>query len=204
MLAHTGPAARAVLYRINKLPRAQRLPELNRVLARFEPGLPSRVHRTAEFLQRRGMLIDAAVERALALSLADATIERFKKVGIKARQGRMFPVGGMGGLGTEGESDAPEDVLARMAQGIACSPDLATSTTGMVGRAEGADAAGATQIGFAVVRGVAMCPPGTTPEPPVTPPPETPEERSLVLPIVLSVGALAAVGGVVWFMARKK
>ena len=201
LLAHTGPAARAILYRINQLPKSLRVEELNRVLGRFEPGLPARLRRTVEYLHREGMPVDAAMERALTLSLADGSIEKAKQLGRKARDGQLFPMGGLGAETPEGEDAG--DVAARMFQGIACSPDVSAATTNIVGRNEGADAADATQIGFAVARGFALCPPGTVPEPPVAPPPET-EERSVLMPVLLGVGALAAVGGVVWFVARKK
>jgi len=207
LLARTGPAARSILYQINKLPRSQRRDELNRVLAAFDSALPSRLHRTAEFLHREGMPVPAAMERGLALSLADASIERLKQIGHKAREGRMFPVGGFG-LGEEPTTQAGRsagDVVAGMFQGIACSADVAGSTTTLVGSNEGADAARATTVGFAVARGMAQCPRGLPPEPPVAPPPESQEEqRSLVLPVVLGVTALAAAGGVVWFVTRKK
>lgn len=203
LLAHTGPAARAMLWRINRLPRAQRVPELNRVLAQFGAGLPTRMHRTVEFLHREGMSVGAAVERGLALSLADATIERAKKLGQQARDGQLFPLsGGLGAETTEGESAG--NVAAKMFQGIACSTDVAAATTDLVGRNEGADAAGATEIGFAVARGAALCPPGSAPPPP-GPWPAEQEERGSALPLILGLGAAVAIGGVAWFMmARKK
>jgi hypothetical protein len=173
--------------------------ELDRVLTLFDPTLPARVRRVADYLHRGGMSVDAAVERALSLSLADASIEKFQKIGRLQQQGRLIPVGGFGAV--TGSADAG-DVAAQMLQNIACAPDVAASTTTLVGQKEGADAAMATQIGFAVTRSMAQCTPGALPAPP--PPPASSDEGSMLVPILLSVSALAVVGGAVWFATRKK
>lgn len=200
-LARTGPAARAILHRMNRLPRAQRIAALNQTLNSFQPGLAARVQRVANHLQRSGMTAPAALERAIALSLADASIEKLQDIGRKYRSGSVLPVGGMG-LGALGADDAGE-VFGKMMQGIACSGQLKESTTDVVGRNEGADAANATSIGFEVVRGMALCPVPPVQEPPSLPPAETTEESSSLVPVLIGVGALAAVGGVVYFATRK-
>lgn len=200
-LARTGPAARAVLHRVNQLPRGRRIAALNQALNDFRPGLAPLVRRVANHLQRSGMVAPAALERAIALSLADASIEKFQDIGRGYREGTVLPVGGMG-LGALG-ADSAGEVFGKMMQGIACSPQLKESTTDVVGRNEGADAASATSIGFEVVRGMSFCPVPPPEESPAAPPSEATEESSSLVPVLIGVGALAAVGGVVYFATRK-
>lgn len=217
MLARTGPAARSLMVWARRLPPSERVLALNRVLADFEPGLPMRVQRVAEFLHREGMGTEDAVERALALSLADASIEKIKRLGqayqggatLHAEQlGRWLGCVGCAGLGqtTTTPPATPTDpgaVVGAMFQGIICSDGLKTAVTDAVGRNEGRSAADATTIGFSVGQGMAMCPPGTAPAPVPDPGPVR-EERSLALPIAIGVGAIALVGGVAWFTMRKR
>lgn len=208
MLARTGPAARAVLARLNKLPRSQRAAALDRVLMEFDPSLPGRVRRVAEHLRREGMGVDRAVERALALSLADASINRIKSLGRAYRKGQVLPMGYLGqtppAAPTQQEQDAGQ-VVASMFQGIVCSDGLQRSVTDMVGRNEGREAHDATNVGYEVAQGFAQCASLTPPTPP-TPPPSAPRDEggSVVLPVVVGLGALVAVGGVVWYTKRKR
>lgn len=202
MLAHTGHAARRLLQAIKRRPASQQRRALDRVLADYDPLLPTEVNRLAAKLRRQGASVEYAVERALALALADATVRRARGVGERFVRGEGTPVGGLGGFG--GLGDEAADVVAGMAQGIACSTGLRDQTATMVGMEEGADAANATRLGFEILRGVSQCPAGTTPVPPPPPPEPEPEGRSPVVPIVVGIGVLAAVGGVAWFMTRKK
>jgi hypothetical protein len=200
LLARTGPAARAVLRHINKLPRDQRVPELNRVLADLDPGAPARMHRVSEFLRRQGLSVSDAVERALALTLADASIEHFKRVGRRHRSG-MQSMGSLGDSTTTGLGQDAGTVVGGMIQGLTCTPALRDSIAAMVGREEGREAHDATVTGFDAARAMSMCP--TTPEVPL-PPPEEPSGPSLVVPVLIGVGALVFAGGVVWYTGRKR
>jgi len=198
ILARTGPAARQLLKASGRSPA-----KLGKLLGRIDPNLPGRVHQVARHLNRQGMAADTAVERAVALSLADSMIEQVKALGERVRRGMppapLFSTAmGLGGLG-----DEAADVVGSMAQGILCSDGLRTTLADMVGRQEGRDAADATLIGFSVAQGAAQC--GRTPTPTPTPPADDPEPESssLVIPIVVGVGVLALVGGIVW-VTRKK
>lgn len=193
LLAHTGAAARSILRGVKRLPRRHRLSELDRVMSSFNPALPTRMHKVTEFLHRQGMPVDMAVERALTLSLADASIEKVKEIGARYAAGEGYPLG-LGATSSEESST--------MMERIACSPVISSTTTDMVGRKEGADAAGLTRLGFEVLRNVAACPPGTVQVP--LPPSERTEESSPLVPIVVGLGGLAAVGAIVWFATRRR
>jgi hypothetical protein len=200
LLARTGPAARAILRRINTLPRAARAPELNRVLADFDPDAPSRLHRVSERLYAQGYDLNAAVERALALTLADASIEHFKRLGMRGRSGGVYPLG-------DSTTSAPGQdagaIVAGLIQGITCTPALRDSVSTLVGRNEGQQAHDATRLGFDAARSMSMCP--TTPVPPVAPPAsETSSGPSYLVPVLVGVGALAVAGGVIWYSGRKQ
>lgn len=161
MLAHTGTAAREVLRAVKKYPRSQQPAALDRALANSDRKLPSEVRRLAAILRRRGAEADYAVERALALALADATVRRMKATGRLYQRGGGYPMGGLG--------DEAADIVGGVAQGIACSTGVRDQTATMVGMEEGADAAGATRLGFELLRGVSMCPaPTPAPVPPRT------------------------------------
>lgn len=201
LLAHTGPAARRLMAAVRRYPAAQQVQVLDRALAQFQPGTPQRVRRVATFLRRQGLSTTQAVERALALALADSTMEKIKGIGVAYQHGQLMP---MGGLGDEASTSGtkPEDVVAGMFQGILCSSGLQTTVVDAVGRGEGQDAATATAVGYGVAQGIAQCP--TTTPPATTPAPVSePERPSLVWPIAMGIGALALVGGVVW-VSRKK
>lgn len=205
LLARTGPAARAVLARINRLPRRKRVAALDRVLSNFDPGLPTRVRRVAEHLHSQGIGVNQAMERALALSLADASIERIKKIGRAYRKGVVLPMGQLGAESSEmtEEEQSAGDVVAGMFQGVICSDGLQTSISEMVGRNEGREAYDATNTGYEVAQGFAQCATLQPPATPTTPVPEPQDETSLAVPVAVGVGALALAGGVVWFATRK-
>lgn len=206
MLARTGPAARQILANIKKLPRNQQVAALDRVLADFDPNLPTRVRRVAEHLRGEGMSINEALERAIALSLADASINRIKNLGYAYQQGRVLPMGYLG-LGQTSESSTDQErsskkVVGDMFQGIVCSDGLQTSVTSLVGRNEGAQAQAATNIGYEVAQGFAQCG-AQAPPPPVPPATQESEKPSLVGPVLFGMGALVVVGGVVWYTRKK-
>lgn len=201
LLAHTGPAARRLMAVVRRYPADRQVQVLDRALDGFQPGTAARVRRVASHLRRQGMSTNQAVERALALSLADSMMEYLQRVGRAHQRGELLPVGGLGETGDD--EMKPEDVVVGMVQGVLCSQGLQQTITDAVGRSEGQDAATATAVGYGVAQGIAQCPPGTTPAP--APPPPPPETRgpSLVLPIAVGVGALALVGGIVWMAQRK-
>jgi len=196
LLAKTGPAARAVLKEIRRLPSRQQIPELNRTLREFDPNLPATTQTVAAKLVREGMPINLAMERALALSLADASIEQIKQLGYRVRRGEQVPFGALGGLGL----GAASDEIGRMAEGIACSSQLRDSVTNLVGAKEGADAHDATRVGFDFAAAVATCPTPATPGSTTV----VEEAPSYVIPALIGAGALLAVGGIVWATRKKK
>lgn len=200
LLARTGPAARAILRSINALPRDQRLPELNRVLADFDPAAPERMHRVSEHLRSGGMGINEAVERALALTLADASIEHFKTIGRRQHRGELYSLGALGDSTTTTEGQDAGAVVGALIQGLTCSPTMRDSISALVGQNEGREAYDATRTGFDAARAMSMCP--TTPEVPTVPLPET-TAPSILVPVLVGVGALVLAGGVVWY-ARKR
>lgn len=210
LLAITGPGARRIMRAIKKLPRNQQVQALDRALEQFDPQLPARVRHVAEFLHRGGMPTDRAVERALALSLADASIDRFKQVGYAYRRGEGVPQGILSGLGTgttatSSSGDDAGQAVANVFKGIACSNGLQSAVTDLVGRNEGADAAAATNTGYEVLQGAAQCGVAApAPAPPPPPPPPPSQGSSLAVPIAVGAGALLIVGGFVLYSAKKK
>lgn len=206
LLARTGPAARQILKRIKKLPRKEQVGALDRVLNDFDPGLPTRVRRVAEHLRSEGMSINKSIERALSLSLADASINRIKNLGYAYQRGHVLPMGYLG-LGQTSSSSSDEErsskkVVADMFQGIVCSDGLQTSVTDLVGRNEGTQAQSATNLGYEVAQGFAQCA-NQAPVPPAPPATTESEKPSLVGPVVFGLGALVVVGGVVWYTRKK-
>lgn len=210
LLAFTGNAARGIIQDINRLPHGKRVKALDNVLSSYDRRLPAKVRQVASKLRSEGMSTNMAVERAVALSLADATIDKFRGIG-EARRAGQPPIGLYGlGLGqdstTTGETDAETSAkkkVGQMFQGIVCADGVQTAVTDLVGRNKGADAAGATNLGYEVAQGFAQCAaPTPTPTPPTTPTTEE-EGSSLAVPIALGVGALVVVGGVVWYTRRK-
>jgi hypothetical protein len=209
ILALTGPGARKVLRQIKRLPRRQQVAALDRVLERFDPELPSRVRRVAEHLHRGGMPTDRAVERALALSLADASISKIKAIGVAHLRGEgvhpgMLGLSGLGSLGTTETERSAEDTVGDVFKGILCSNGLQASVADLVGRNEGGDAATATNTGYEVAQGMAQCGVQAPVEPPPPPATTTGSGGSLAVPIALGAGALLVVGGAVWYTTRKK
>lgn len=207
MLARTGPAARQILKQIKKLPRRKQVAAMDRVLGRFDPDLPQRVRLVAHHLQSEGMGTNEAVERALALSLADASISKIKQIGVAYRTGTMIPVGALG-QDTDGETAEEKSAgkaIGRMFQGIVCSSDLQRSVTEMVGRKEGQDAHDAANLGYGVAQGVAQCGMPSSETPPAAPDSdEAASDRSSLLgPVSVGLGALLVVGGVVWYTRKK-
>jgi hypothetical protein len=206
-LARSGPAARAILKKIRRLPREQQAGALDRTLARFDIALPGRVRQVAERLHRGGMNVELAVERAVTLALADSAIGRLKSIGFAYRSGQPLPpVPTMRRrtLGDAEEDNTDEDV-AKFFQGILCSNGLQSAITDTVGRNEGADARDATHVGYELAQGVAQCSTlnstTTTTTPPVVAP--AAEETSLAIPLAIGAGALLLVGGVIWFAKKK-
>jgi hypothetical protein len=202
LLWWTGRASRAILAKIGKLPRDQRAAELRRVLAQYEPELPAQVQRIASRLHRGGMPLNGAVERAVALGLADATAERFQRFGRARMANEIYPVGGLGDVAPETqEGREAGEIAGDMFRGIACSDGLKESVSDMVGTSRGADAAQAATIGFEVVKGTAQCS-ALEPIPDAAAAADT-REGSLVVPLVVGIGALAVVGGVVLYMRKR-
>jgi len=193
MLAHTGNAARRLLRRIRALPGDQQIGALQQELAAFDSRLPADVRKLAEVLRRDGMRTDMAMERALALALADAVMRQAENTGRLYQRGGGYPMNGLGSLGNAGS------ILTGMAQGIACSSDLRSQAVLKSTQTGGAEAGAAAQTGFDVLRGGAQCP-DVSP----APAPESVSSSSSVVPIVVGLGVLAVAGGVVWAAARKK
>lgn len=202
LLWWTGRASRAILAKISRLPRGKRASELHRVLSQYDPELPALVQTVAGRLRQKGMPLNAAMERAVAIGLADATIERFQRFGRARTADELYPVGGLGSLAPETQEGQDAGKIAGdMFRGIACSQGLKESVSDMVGSTRGADAAQASTIGFEVVKGVAMC---TAIEPiPDAPAAQETREGSLVLPLVLGIGAVAVIAGVVLYTRKK-
>jgi hypothetical protein len=209
LLRRTGAAARQLLRRVERLPRNRRLPALVAALRSFDAELPRKVQAVAERLQKKGLRADKAVEKALMLSLADASITKIKRIGEAHQKGMLRPVGSLGRLGETSDASGeqkPEDVVASMFQGIVCSEGLQSSIAELVGRNEGRDAHDATNIGYDVAQGFAQCHQlQQQPTPPAPPPApqEQDDSSSLLVPILVGVGALAAVGGVVYFTRKQ-
>lgn len=211
LLAQTGNAARGILRDLNRLPRSKRAQALNNVLRSYDPSLPAKVHKVANRLHAQGMPVNLAVERALALGLADSSIDRIRAIGAARMRGVSPAVAGLGYLGqTETPSETPAETSAKkrvgqMFQGIVCSDGVQTSVTDMVGRNKGADAHAATNLGYEVAQGFAQCasmnPQAPTPPPAPTPTPDS--GGSMVFPIVLGGAALLVVGGAVWYTRKK-
>lgn len=208
----TGHAAQGILADINRLPQGKRVKALDNVLSSFDPRLPHKVREVATKLRKQGLSTNAAVQQALTLSLADASIDKIRGIGA-ARMAGKPPVGIYGlGLGedatssTAGETSAETSAkkkVGQMFQGVVCSDGVQAAVTDMVGRNKGSDAHAATNLGYEVAQGFAQCAvPTPTPTPP-TPPTAPTEEKSLALPIALGVGALVVVGGVVWYTRGK-
>lgn len=206
LLRWTGDAARKLMRLVRRYPAEQQAAQLDRMLAQFDGGLPSKVRQVATRLRTEGMSTNLAVERALALSLADSMITRIKNVGMAAQQGRQVPLAGLGQT-TPSSSPNAGQIFGQTLQGIVCSQGLQAAITDLVGRNEGRDAANATAVGFGVGSGVAQC--GSLTTPPPAPPVETQDEgqdegMSLLVPIVVGVGAIGAIGGILWWTTRKK
>lgn len=201
LLRWTGDAARKLMRLVRRYPADQQATRLDQMLAQFDAGLPGKVRQVATRLRADGMGTNLAVERALALSLADSMITRIKNVGMAA-QGRPVPLSGLGQTSPSTSPDAGQ-ILAQTLQGVVCSQGLQTAITDLVGRNEGRDAASATAVGFGVGSGVAQCGSLTTPPPPPADP-SGDEEGSLAVPIVVGVGVIAAIGGILWWTTRKK
>ena len=215
LLAFTGNAARGIMADINRLPRGKRVRALDNVLASFDPMLPGKVRQVATRLRQTGMPTNLAVERAVALSLADASVDKIRSIG-EARLAGKQPVG-LYGLGLGQESDTTSETeteeeksakkkVGQMFQGVICSDGVQTAVTDMVGRNQGQDAHAATNLGYEVAQGFAQCANlNQTPTPPTPPttPPTTQEKPSLAVPIAVGVGALVVVGGFVWYTGRQ-
>lgn len=199
LLSLTGPAARAILVRVNAFPREQRVAELNRVLASLDPAAPERMHRVTERLYRGGLSLDTSVERALSLTLADGAIEYFKTLGERRQSGAALP---MGALGTVPVTPGPDAgaIVGDLLRGVACSSVLRDSISTLVGQNEGAQAHDATVTGFNTAGAMATCTP-TTPE--VLPPSDGGSSgMPLLVPVLLGVGALAVAGGFLWYTRK--
>jgi hypothetical protein len=204
LLKLTGTAARRILTSLRSLPVEQRVAELNRVLASVDAGLPDRVRSVAAYLARSGMNADLAVERAVALLLADVNIDRFTAMGEQYRRGA--PVQGLGQTTTTPTTPQGQDaaqVAGSVTQGIACSTELRNAIVDLVGRNQGRSAADATTIGLEVGRGIANCQSLQPTVQPLPPPPAPPAESSMMWPLIIGIGSLAVVGGVVFLMRKR-
>lgn len=209
LMARTRLAARTVLKKVEREAPGDKLAELNRGLAAFDPSLPGKLQRVFAHLVERGRDPNAALEEALARTLADSIIERYKLVGQAALRGQRLSVdtvtsiSGLAGLGSVGSDIAK--FFGSVARSTACSDGVRSLTTDLVGRSEGRGAATATDVGFEVTRGVTRCrQPGAGPAAPGAPFPTEEPRRFPWTPVLIGVGALAVVGGVVFVAARKK
>lgn len=198
LVARTSAAAREILARVRRLPVAHRAAEIDRAMASFEGGLDRKVRILAQRLAKRGMSAEAAIERAMSLGLADATVSRVHRIGKAYQRGEVLPLPhvleGLGQLGQDAGA-----VAEQMFRGVLCAPELSSTLTSVAGKQGGQEASLATGIGFGVARGVASCPSAPAPVPVEPMPTDTDEGRNLYLPIALGIGVLAAVGGIVWF-----
>jgi hypothetical protein len=205
VLARTAPAARALLRSVKRLPRSRQMAALHRAIARLDPDLPARLQRTARHLKRQGMSTSAAVERALALSLADGTINQLQQIGREYRRGRLRPasIAGLGNTSTS-STQSPEEVVGRMFQGVLCSEGLQQQLADLAGRNEGREAASATSAGFDVAQGFAQCQslvPGATPAP-AAPQPAESERNTWLFPTLVAVGSVAVLGATIYFVRK--
>jgi hypothetical protein len=114
----------------------------------------------------------------------------------------IYPVGGLGETDPETqEGREAGEIAGDMFRGIACSDGLKESVSDMVGTSRGADAAQAATIGFEAVKATAQCS-ALEPIPDAAAAADT-REGSLVVPLVVGIGALAVVGGVVLYMRKQ-
>lgn len=200
LLQRTSAAARQVMRQVRKLPRSQQVSALDSALRQFDSALPGKVRQVASRLRAQGASIEQAVERALALSLADASVTKIKNIGRSYQDGRLIPLGALGQA--DDEKSGPGHTIGKMFQGIVCSNDLQSSVTGLVGRKEGAQAQQATDVGYEVAQGFSQCQPAApTPAPPAAP---VESSGSWTVPVMLGVGAILVVGGAVWYTRRSK
>ena len=196
LLNHARRGASAVVRLLKSVPPAQRIAELDRVLAQQDPALPQRVRATANRLAKRGMTADAAVQEALARSLADHTITYYKSLGRRGERGALGQTP-TAPQTTQGQSAG--QVVQGVIGGVACSSTLQNAIADHVGKNEGTTGHDAVTTGFAIASGVAggcqpTTPTATTPTPP---PPPPPSRMSAVVPLLIGAGIVLAVGVVV-------
>jgi hypothetical protein len=199
LLAKTGPTARALMERTKHLPPAERVRAIDGALASLDPTGPSRVRQVASYLRRHhGLSANEAVERALALALADGAIDRLQRAGGRGP-------GSLAGLGTDASAETDAGALvAGMFHNIACSDPVRTQVTDIVTRHEGANAAAATTLGFETVRAAAPCNPAAPAPAAPSSSPSSSGDSDVVAPIVIGAVGLVVVGGIVWWASRTK
>lgn len=201
LLRQTRRTARAIMRDIRKLPKAERMPRLYEALSSYEPSLPAKVKAVANTLHRRGASLNEAVERALTLSLADASIDRMRRLGEQVAAGRP----GASGLGSLGSLAGAEDDLKDLAVSVACSEELQRTAAEKAGESQGTKAYNATLLGFKAASSAVKCPEGTKQDltkPPPSPPtkPQDGDEMSLAVPIIVGVSVLGLAGVAIWYM----
>ncbi|HEY5656688.1 MAG TPA: hypothetical protein VIY27_02760, partial [Myxococcota bacterium] len=208
------------------MPPERRGPELKAAANRISPGLGDRAERIGtRLMDERHMMPDKALHRGLQYAFADSLVKSVLELGADARAGRppnprnmmvATPpaAAALRGLGqTTAPARTPEQVTGDIIGGIVCADGVAS----LVGHAAGVNdtknsasdrqlAAGLTELGFVIARGVSGavghgCPPGTTPVPP--PPPVVPEPTTPPWLIPAAIAGTVVVVGVVLVIALK-
>lgn len=174
---------------------------LYEALASYDPTLPAKVRAVADTMHRRGAPLHRAVEKALTLSLADASIDRMRRIGEQVMTGRA----GASGLGALGALSGAEDDLKDLAVSVACSEELQKTASEKAGESQGTKAYNATLLGFKAAKSTVKCPERTEEDltkPPPTHPSPKPEddELSIAVPVIVGVGVLGLAGVAIWYM----
>lgn len=197
LLRRTHKAARAIMRDVRKLPKSERLARLDAALSSYDRALPGKVKAVANTLYRNGANLNEAVERALTLSLADASIDRVRRLG---EQVSSQSVEGLGAIGLSGAEDDLKDLFTS----VACSQELRRTASEKAGESQGSKAYNATLVGFKAAESVVNCPERSQTDltkPPPTPPPEPKDDgMSIGVPIVVGVTVLGLAGVGIWYM----
>jgi hypothetical protein len=200
------------------VPPERRGPELEAALNRLHSGLGSTVKRVGDRMLSEGMMPDKALHRALQYGFADAFSDSILQLGRDAAAGRKIDKGnmlvatpkvaGVAGLGTASTTTTrtPEQITGDIVSGVVCSDGVAS----LVGAAGGVNdttkqasdrqlAAGLTEVGFLIARGVSgavghPCASGTAAAPPAPPAPPAPATPDWLIPAAIGGAVLVGVG----------